>query len=568
MNEGSRKGHENAITHQVTASATALTELGRDFWFWRARQQPRSGDDIPRIERPQGWLPNWSEDSVRTWEVELSDFRTRWEAIDDSEMDNSALVDYHLVGSAIARVDWELNHVRGWRKDPGFHVHQALGVVFDLLLPPPPFDDERDDELLCALATVPDRVEAGIACVEGHAAMPFADITRSELANIEDVLMKVAAGLKTVIPTAAHKDFDLAAAAAGVALGKYRDWLTAKRLSMDGGVSVGRGSFEYFLRDVALWPYSPEQLVEIGRQEFERAVSFESWARNRQQASDTPPIPDSAQEMIERQRQDEAAIRTFYEEGNWLSQPSDLGRYLFAKQPPYLASLSFLGVTADHTSPSRLDENGHAYVRPPNENLPYFFDAAARDPRTAIVHEGVHYQQLAMSYGHPNPLRRHYYDSGPNEGLAFYNEELMINAGLFDTSPWSRTVIFNFMRLRALRVEVDVLLAVGDLDVASAARHLIETVPLDTATAEEEAYMFAATPGQGLTYQIGKREILRMQADAVLADPETFSLREFHDYIWLNGNVPFALQRLEYLGDRGDLVALGKLRAGEQGGAS
>ena len=37
----------------------------------------------------------------------------------------------------------------------------------------------------------------------------------------------------------------------------------------------------------------------------------------------------------------------------------------------------------------------------------------------------------------------------------------MLQAGLFDDSPRSREIIYNLMRLRALRVEVDVKLALG-----------------------------------------------------------------------------------------------------------
>ena len=34
-----------------------LDELSERFWAWRARQQPRTRDDIPRLDRPPGWLP-------------------------------------------------------------------------------------------------------------------------------------------------------------------------------------------------------------------------------------------------------------------------------------------------------------------------------------------------------------------------------------------------------------------------------------------------------------------------------------------------------------------------------
>ncbi len=85
----------------------------------------------------------------------------------------------------------------------------------------------------------------------------------------------------------------------------------------------------------------------------------------------------------------------------------------------------------------------------------------------------------------------------------------MLQAGLWAESPRSREIIYNFARLRALRVEVDVRLATGTFTIAQAAEYLEKTVPMDRETALEEAASFAAGPGQAITYQIGKLQILR-----------------------------------------------------------
>jgi uncharacterized protein (DUF885 family) len=148
-----------------------------------------------------------------------------------------------------------------------------------------------------------------------------------------------------------------------------------------------------------------------------------------------------------------------------------------------------------------------------------------------------------------------------NEGIAFYNEELMLASGLFDEAPLSREIVYNFMRLRALRVEVDVRLALGDLDIAGAAAYLENVVPMDAGTAHEEAAFFAAFPGQAITYQIGKTQILALFADTLRADRTGFDLQAFHDRLWLEGNVPLSLQRWELLDDNSDLQRLDALRA-------
>jgi uncharacterized protein (DUF885 family) len=109
------------------------------------------------------------------------------------------------------------------------------------------------------------------------------------------------------------------------------------------------------------------------------------------------------------------------------------------------------------------------------------------------------------------------------------------------------------MRLRALRVEVDVKLALGIFTIRQAADYLSHYVPMDQKTAEEEAAGFAVGPGQAISYQIGKIQIMRFLANARLKQGDAFSLRAFDDYLWKNGNVPIVLLRWEYLGLDDDL---------------
>jgi uncharacterized protein (DUF885 family) len=166
------------------------------------------------------------------------------------------------------------------------------------------------------------------------------------------------------------------------------------------------------------------------------------------------------------------------------------------------------------------------------------------------VHEGVpgHYFQLALSWRHPDVIRRHFYDSGANEGIGFYAEEMMLQAGLFDDSPHAREIIYHFMRLRALRVEVDVKLALGEFTLDEAAQYLESNVPMDRQTARAEAISFASAPGQAISYQVGKMLIFEFLADSRRLQGHQFNLRKFHDSLWSNGNVPIALQRWESLG--------------------
>ena len=51
-----------------------------------------------------------------------------------------------------------------------------------------------------------------------------------------------------------------------------------------------------------------------------------------------------------------------------------------------------------------------------------------------------------------------------------------------------------------------------------------------------------------LDYQIGKYQIFKFLADARRVQGDAFKLRDFHNRLWREGNVPIALQRWEHLG--------------------
>src|SRR5437899_10772812 len=125
---------------------------------------------------------------------------------------------------------------------------------------------------------------------------------------------------------------------------------------------------------------------------------------------------------------------------------------------------------------------------------------------------------------------------------------MMLQSGCFDDRPRLRESMYSFMRLRALRIEVDVKLATGEFTIDQAADYLEKIVPVDRGTARQEAVFFSSSPGQAITYQIGKLQIVKFLADTRLHQKEKFNLCTFHDYLWKNGNTPISLLRWEYLG--------------------
>jgi len=558
---------ENLLAEDKTSPATSSLEaLATDFWQWRARYQPFSKDDIPRIERPledPAGPRVWSPRSIAKQKTTLEDFEKQWRQIDTTGWSVARRVDYRLMGSALARVRWELDINPRWKRDPSFYLDQTLTALLEALVQPPPFDALRSREIVDRMQDIPRIIEDGKTNL--HAVRPFAALAIGGLQQIRPKLERVKREVAPMLQDGGPRyeslaaQFRTATEKATLALESYRTWLQAKLDTMPDNAAVGRTNYEFFLRNVALLPYSPEQLLPISRQEWDRSVAFEQYEKQRNQGLPQLKPAATLQDEIDRAKQDELAIRKFLEDkGGILTVPADIRHYTLRPMPDYLEALADFGEVDDFTGPSRLNHDGVRWASPPSGQLGYFWLATAKDPRPDLVHEGVpgHYFQMCLSWSHTDPIRRHYYDSGANEGIGFYAEEMMLQAGLFDDSPRTREIIYNFMRLRALRVEVDVKLALGSFTIAQAADYLVQRVPMDKKTAEAEAALFATDPGQAISYQIGKSQILHFVADAKLAQGEKFSLRAFHDFLWRNGNVPIALQRWEYLGEDDDLRAI------------
>ena len=530
------------------SQADTLEQLGEDAWAWRALTQPDSGDDVPRIARPTGWLPDWSARAVAARYTQLAEFDERWRVLENSADSPESITNYRLLGSLLARVRWELDHIAAWKRQPHFYIEQALVPIFEILLPPPPLDEQRAERVRALLHQIPFTLAAAqenLSDLRG----PFVDVALTQLKQVPDSLLGMHSGLGSYIPASHHAAMRVEVDKALQAFADYSDFLHEHRDDLNDAINVGRENYQFFLSQVALYPYTPEQLTIMGAQEWERSATFEAMESNRNRGVEALAIAPDVDTVIAQLKQDELAVREFLQQQRLLTIPDSVQHYQGLAFPDYLSPIAWLGRTLDLTSAQRLDSNATIYLPEPSPQLGFFNLSIARDPRPILVHEGVpgHYAQLAMSWVHPDPLRRHYYDSGANEGTGFYAEEMMLQAGYFDDSPKTREVIYTFSRFRALRVEVDVKLALGEFTIGEAADYLEEKMGLDRGTAVEEAIFFAATPGQAISYQIGKLQTLAFLSAARSQLGERFDLLQFHDYLWRNGNVPIALQQAEFL---------------------
>src|SRR3954453_5954384 len=102
-----------AICGSKIAGAESLEKLANDFWTWRAKYAPFTGDDVNRMERPGG-TRDWSRASIDKQTNDLVKFEARWKDQNAAQWPIPKQVDYKLIGSALSRVRWELEINPRW----------------------------------------------------------------------------------------------------------------------------------------------------------------------------------------------------------------------------------------------------------------------------------------------------------------------------------------------------------------------------------------------------------------------------------------------------------------------
>src|SRR5580704_16472262 len=230
-----------------------LDELAERFWAWRASQQPRTRDDIPRLDRPAGSLPEVDPALAGRRRAELAAFQAE-----------------------LARI----------------HPDQV--------------PDRIDQRLLRAVPATLSHAPDALA----RPAKEFAELAVAELDGIDQPIAACARALARIEPAAAA-ELSSAAAEAGAALREFGGWLTTQLPALAPARPIGRPQYEWFLREVACVPLTVDEIATIGHHEYERAVWLELLHATRSRDLPAPALPADAGQQVRTHARDEEAVRRF-----------------------------------------------------------------------------------------------------------------------------------------------------------------------------------------------------------------------------------------------------------------
>lgn len=551
------------------ASETAtLNKLAASVFEWRGRVQPISSDDLPRVavQRPSKWAPNVTQAAFDQQEVEYHQLVLQVEAVRESgsvpfsQWSHDDQADYWAITAVMARAYYELYIDRAHWRDPVFYVQQGPGAVWDLLVRSHNVSDwslTAIADLQPRLCAIPGILEAGMVNLKasGEAVADYASVAL-EMLQQPDLGTAVVGSVAAIVDAAACspdcddllKQLTGCAEESHAALDQYASWLKSNLPSMSTNSSLGEGALQWFLQHVSFVHMDTDAVIDLGRRELDDATSKLQLAKLRNDLAGLPaslPLFKSLEEQQNATTLAQMAVVQFLSNHKLITFPEWLPNPGYSVQavPKWLSSFSYSQVGEEDDWNLQLNTGFTRYCPSPVEGLPLFLDILARDPRPLIVHEGIpgHWYQFTMSkHNNEREVRQHWIDSTANEGLAYYFEMMTLNSGMFDDKPRLHETLYKMQRLRAVRAQIDAGLAAGRMSVENASDILRHTLGLSEADARSEISARLQTPGQGLSYVVGKAQVLEYVR--LVNNGPSFDFQAFHDDRVVNGNVPLALQ--------------------------
>lgn len=166
--------------------------------------------------------------------------------------------------------------------------------------------------------------------------------------------------------------------------------------------------------------------------------------------------------------------------------------------------------------------------------------------RTLAYHEGVpgHHFQGALQKeleGVPE-FRKEAGFTAFSEGWALYAERLAWEMG-YQEDPYDNLGRLQAELMRAVRLVVDTGIHAKRWTREEAIDYMLENTGLAESDVVAEIERYIVLPGQATSYKVGMMEILRLREEMKQALREDFDIREFHDVILKNGDLPLVAVR-------------------------
>jgi uncharacterized protein (DUF885 family) len=551
----------------MTASSpegTRLADLGEQYFATKHSYDPFNATLLGLTEF-DGLAGSPSAETSAQAEATFAEVGRAVAALDTDALSEAERIDRQVLLSLLRGAETDAHHSLWAANISGAGYVSRQGTLFEALAATEVTDSTTADRHLSRLSELPGYM-AELATRYRHEIAAGRLPTAVGVRHAVGQLRSEAAGgadsalLRPVSREAAaawrERPESLVESAVGPALSRLADVLEAEAAPVaraDDKVGIcfvpgGEEAYAAALAQNTTTDLSPEEIHAVG---LEMLAELEvAWAEIGQTAFG---ISDRA-EIVRRLRAD-PALR-FESREQIVTLVSDAMRRAEEALPRYfpadigLGTCDIVELSAEEAANSAL-----AYYRPPatdgsrnGAQCIATSDPASRyryEYEALCFHESTpgHHLQLATSQQLDLPRYRRHLDAevcGFNEGWGLYTEQLADELGLY-SDDFARLGMLSFQALRACRLVVDTGMHAQGWTRQRAAEFMWENTATTRENVENEIDRYIVWPGQACAYAIGKREILRMRADAEAALGAGFELPGFHWAVIRNGPIPLSV---------------------------
>ena len=486
-------------------------------------------------------IPDYTATAMEEQRLGLNQFQDRLSAMDISAWPVSQQVDFHLVRAEMNGLEFYHRVLRPWSRDPCFYLPSqgGAGPVIDINLRIPeslPLPEEKQDEFRQQLQAVPEIYEqAKLNLTEG--ARDFAIMAIWSAKEESEEYHKLADWLAEY-----HPDLAADATRTQKAVENYGSWIEENMDRMTAKAGVGKENYNWWLKNVHLFPYTWEDCLDVVEREDNRVITFLKLEENRNRK--LPPLkPESSQEEYKQSVKDSLEhVMNFLREEE-----------IFTVQD-YLTIDDYFGTW-------------HNFDSPWPEHHDYFFNFSHRESLPEETHEcvGHHFDDLRHRRDN-RPIRgtRRLYEIDwiRSEGFAFGLEELLMHAGYLDTRPRrGREVVYEQAAFRTCRALADLKMHSHEFTLEEAMDFAVNCAPHgelleDSPHLHYEMQTTLRYVGWHMGMVVGKAQFMKLIRDRAKQLGDAFNLRQFMDEYLAAGMIPMSLIRWEMTGFEDEIKKL------------
>ncbi|MCW5849020.1 MAG: DUF885 domain-containing protein, partial [Anaerolineae bacterium] len=325
------------------------------------------------------------------------------------------------------------------------------------------------------------------------------------------------------------------------ALAEFQRFVEAD-LQAEGQFWTGPELFERLLREHHGLDLTPDRLYQLGEAtaadlrarlaaQARRIDPGQTWQAIVEGLKADHPTRDG---LLQAYRDEAARAREFVLARGLIHLPSGETCEI-RPTPPFMRATAPLGYFSGVPPFAEGDNLGILYITPIDPALPAERQEAllqahcATAIRSICFHETYpgHHYQFWWAKQRATPLRKQFYSTLFAEGWALYTEEMMEEAGYFDTPALSLWQLKNSM-WRAVRMMIDVGLHTGRLSLDAAAQLLCDEAGLEPNTARGEVLRYTTSPTQPSSYMLGRNRVVELRRQFQARQGGRFSLQDFH----------------------------------------